>query len=77
MPRVQYFECGGCGKKKGQDNHWFVVRTSHSSASLAFFHATPFVSENFDDHWDEIYCGAACLTKAFSRWVGHRIGASA
>ena len=61
MPKVEYWKCGGCGKLKGEDNHWFAVM-EHSDG---FFVATLAASASPT----EAYCGEQCLHKAVSQLI--------
>jgi len=31
MAKVEYWECDGCGKRKGPDNHWFAATANNAT----------------------------------------------
>ncbi|HEV2493741.1 MAG TPA: hypothetical protein VG204_11810 [Terriglobia bacterium] len=61
MPRVEYWKCGGCGKLKGEDNHWFAV-IEHADG----FFVAPLAAIAKPT---EAYCGEQCLHKALSQLI--------
>lgn len=60
MQKTNYY-CDGCGKEKGEVNHWFIVRADQEG-----FTVSPFMPSG---HSGCIYCGQSCVIKAFSEYL--------
>lgn len=80
VPKIEQFVCGWCGAVKGETNHWwiagplFVLPTSaqyrdpqaSKPAAVEHFAVRPFSRAN---DGLEYYCGAACVTRALSKYL--------
>jgi len=59
MPRIVQYECDGCGKIKGSDNHWFSVSADGNSLQVS----------RFDRNATSVFCGEQCVLTALSDWL--------
>ncbi len=59
MPRIVQYECDGCGKIKGSDNHWFSVSGDANSFQVS----------RFDRNATSVFCGEQCVLTALSDWL--------
>lgn len=63
MSRKVTYYCDGCGKQRGEANHWWIVRTGKPSISIY-----PFDPIDSGTEFD-CYCGQGCAMKAVSEWM--------
>ena len=59
MPKIVQYECDGCGKIKGSDNHWFTVQADANSFQVS----------RFDRNAACVFCGEQCVLTALSAWL--------
>jgi hypothetical protein len=59
MAKIVQYECDGCGKIKGADNHWFSVSTEGDSFEVS----------RFDRNASRVFCGEGCVVNALSAWL--------
>jgi len=70
MAKVEYWECDGCGKRKGPDNHWFAATANNATTCGPVW--VVYLLANAPAHGIKAYCGEQCLHKALSDWVGEQ-----
>lgn len=73
MPVRVVVTCAGCGKEKGDVNHWWGVHADPPTSvqSPQEFIIRPFTLVDARAGY-ESYCGQQCLTKALSEWMDER-----
>lgn len=68
--KEETYKCDGCGKVKGQSNHWFVASIAQSSEKLDGIIVIKsfrwFVQNVPNDRSWYHYCGHECLFKSIS-----------
>lgn len=63
MSQITNTVCDGCGRVKGETNHWFrVAEMSHSFTTR--MDINPYDKRKHND-----YCSQGCVTKAFQEWL--------
>lgn len=69
MAQKTTYYCDGCGKEKGETNHWWVI---YSEVSMELI---PFRVEAKSGMGTEskIYCGQACVTAAVSKYMDRQV----
>jgi hypothetical protein len=60
MAQKTTYYCDGCGREKGEVNHWFGVRVDEEGWTLKSFSYTGV---------HHIYCGQECVHKALSEYM--------
>lgn len=66
MPKITKYICDGCGKEKGETNHWFRGSKGNNYQGIK----TTWISEwTLEDDNTGMYCGEACVLKAVSEWM--------
>lgn len=61
MSQITNTVCDGCGKVKGETNHWFKSYISETMFEVAR-------PQDRDSSYKD-YCGQNCITKAFQEWL--------
>lgn len=64
MPVVTKYICDGCGKEKGETNHWFRVSGDWSGEKYGIK-----VSKWNTDIGGFVMCGESCVLAAISKWM--------
>jgi hypothetical protein len=54
-------QCGSCGAQRGQSNHWFMSKVSHSTLQIRAFDLQDAINLNFKP-----LCGERCVSKEVS-----------
>ena len=60
MAKVEYWECDGCGKRKGPDNHWFAATANNATTCGPVW--VVYLLANAPAHGIKAYC----------EWVGEQ-----
>jgi hypothetical protein len=78
MARVQSVVCDGCGKVKGDTNHWWKVLVDENPKG-PYLALTPLDSNWLSGDWTQIFdlCGQACVISKLSEWMNPKKEAAA
>jgi hypothetical protein len=60
------FACDFCGIKKGDNNHWFLVRSSERRG--IGYDVQPWDEDHADDAGIQHACSEQCVTKSLNQW---------
>ncbi len=68
MAKVQSIVCDGCGKVKGESNHWWWVAWDVNGEPQLFILPS---GKEWEEHWDHVFdlCGQACVIAKLSEWM--------
>jgi hypothetical protein len=64
VARVQSIVCDGCGKVKGETNHWYMVSNIDDEFVL-----TRWIEADQDSYSVSHLCGQACVISKLSEWM--------
>lgn len=76
--KVETYKCDGCGRMKGETNHWWVLMQFFARMpGFQVFAASPEAEierEGVYESWD--FCGETCLMKKISELLGAKPNAA-
>lgn len=71
MAKSEVYICDGCGKQKGEVNHWWMINAGSLRFGLSLL--------QFEEEMAKLpnykhYCGRECALKAVSAWMNEQAG---
>lgn len=67
--KVESYKCDGCGKMKGETNHWWIMYASRDLDNAPMFQIYTWPSGTPSDGVKHI-CSQECAIKTISEWLG-------